>query len=116
MNLTNSEKLILIMLSDIYEKLGIDSSSGIDPKFVKSAIFSDNTWGLEWEYTGIFSDKNEPTPPEVTEVVNFLDMWDFIERAYEKLDDAGKKELEDKVDSPFGKHVKFRGFDVLAPV
>ncbi len=110
MKLTNSEKLILIMLSDIYEKLGIDGDSGIDPKFVKSAIYSDNTWGLEWQYTGIFLDRTEPTPPEVTEVVNYLDMWSFIEEAYDKLDASARKMLEKKAD-PFGQHVQFRGFD-----
>ncbi len=110
MKLTNPEKLILIMLSEIYEKLDIDGYSGVDPKFVKSAIFSGNTWGLEWEYTGIFSDQTEPTPPEVSEVVNYLDMWCFIEEAYEKLDDADRKLLEEEA-APFGKFVSFAGFD-----
>ncbi len=110
MKLTNAEKLMFVMLSEIYEKLGIDRTAGIDPKFIKSAIYTDNTWGLEWEYTGIFGDRTEPTPPEVTEVVNYLDMWSFIEEAYEDLDPPGKEALEERAD-PFGKDVQFRGFD-----
>ena len=109
MKLTNPEKLILIMLSEIYKKL--DIQDGIDPKFVESAIYSDNTWGFEWKYSGVFPSASEPTPPEVTEVLNYLDMWEFIELAYSHLDDEGKKELAAKVDSPLGKDPKFRGFD-----
>jgi len=109
MKLTNPEKLILIMLSDIHKKLGIQE--GIDPNFVESAIYSDNTWGFEWKYTGVFASASEPTRPEVTEVLNYLDMWELIEIAYSHLDEEGKKELATKVDSPFGKNVEFRGFD-----
>ena len=108
MKLTNPEKLILIMLSEIYEKLGLDGSKGIDPKFLSEAIYSDNTWGLDWQYTGIFSDNSEPNPPEVTEVVNYLDMWSFIERAYENLNAADKKLLSDDPDIV---QTQFTGFD-----
>lgn len=109
MNLTNSEKLILIMLSDIYEKLGINSREDIDPKFVKAAIYSDNAWGFEWRYPGVFS-SSDPTPPEVNDVVNILDMWMFIEEAVEELDDAAKARLEASVQF-FGKNPTFPGFD-----
>lgn len=110
MKLTNPEKMILLLLTEIYEKLCIDGSKEFDPKFIKSAIFSGNTWGLEWKYPGIFRDRTGPTPPEVTEVVNYLDMWSFIEEAYGKLDVAGKETLEKRA-APFGKHIQFRGFD-----
>lgn len=109
MNLSNPEKLILIMLSEIYEKLGIEGKSGIDPNFVKEAIYSGNTWGLEWEYTGVF-ETSEPPPPEVTETINYLDMWSFIEEAYEDMGEEKKKGLKDKA-APFGENVRFRGFD-----
>lgn len=111
MKLTNSEKLILIMLSEIYEKLGIDGSAGIDPKFIKNAIYTDNTWGLEWKYTGLFPGRSSPDPVEVSEVVNYLDMWDFIEISHADLSDEDKQSLEDQVGSPFGSNVRFRGFD-----
>lgn len=110
MKLTNPEKLTLIMLSEIYEKLGSGDSYEIDPNFVKSAIYSDNTWALDWRYGGVFYEKTDPNPPEVTEVVDILDMWDFIEMSYEELSADEKKELAAKAE-PFGKHVKFRGFD-----
>jgi len=109
MKLTNPEKLILTMLSDIYQKIGVNSGSGIDPAFVKNAIYTDNTWGLTWEYSGLLCDSEE-TPAIVSEVVDLLDMWDFLEEAFEDFTSVEKKALEEKVEI-FGKNVKFPGFD-----
>ncbi|MGM7839072.1 YfbU family protein [Yersinia enterocolitica] len=110
MKLTNPEKLTLIMLSEIYEKLGINGGDKIDPDFVKEAIYSDNTWAFEWKYSGIFYDKTGPNPPEVNEVLDILDMWDLIEMSYEELSAVEKRELAVKAE-PFGKNVRFKGFD-----
>jgi len=107
MNLSNGEKLILAMLCEIYQHIGIENE--IDPKFVQSAICSGNTWGLEWKYPGIFHD-SETSPEIVTEVVNYLDMWTFIEISYERLTQEEKNRVEIEAE-PFGKHVKFPGFD-----
>ncbi len=107
MKLSDGEKLMLIMLSEIYEKLQLDGE--IDPKFIKSAIFSENTWGINWKYSGIPFQGND-TPEIVKEVVNILDMWSFIEDSYKKLSEDDKF-LVDKEAEPFGKDPKFRGFD-----
>lgn len=107
MKLTDGEKLILIMLSEMYEKLGIKGE--IEPDFIKSAIFSDQTWGIGWKYSGLPFEETE-TPEIVKEVVDILDMWRFIEDAYEKLSDDEKNELEKRA-APFGKEPKFGGFD-----
>jgi uncharacterized protein len=107
MKLTNAEKLILIMLSEIHEKLNIEN--GIDPKFVQSAIYSGNTWGLEWHYSGIFQNSGE-TPPIVAEVQDILEMWEMLEGSYEKLSPEDKKRVEVEAE-PYGKNVQFRGFD-----
>jgi uncharacterized protein YfbU (UPF0304 family) len=107
MKLTNAEKLILTMLADVHEKLGIDE---FDTKLIKQAVYSNNTWALSWALPGIVGDSAEPTPPEVSLVVDFLDMWSFIEEAYDRFDATEKSALEAKAD-PFGKHVKFSGFD-----
>lgn len=107
MKLSDGEKLIILMLSELYEKLGVEGE--IDPDFIKSAIFSDQLWGLKWKYSGIpFEESEDPTI--VKEVVDILDMWSFIERAYSQLSDEQKEKLE--VDAaPFGKDPKFQGFD-----
>lgn len=109
MKLTNPEKLILLMLSEIYEHLDVKGDSGIDPAFVKEAIYSRNTWGFEWQYPSIFEGSGNDST-EVTDVVNTLDMWWFIETCYGNLNDADKEKLQTL--SPFyGKNPKFPGFD-----
>lgn len=108
MKLTNPEKLILIMLADIHKKLGIENS--VDTKLLTSAIYSNNTWALSWEMPGIVGDSPDPTPPSVSEVVDTLDMWSFIEEAYATFEAPEKKKIETEADS-FGTHVQFSGFD-----
>jgi uncharacterized protein YfbU (UPF0304 family) len=105
MTLTDPEKLILMMLSEIHEHLKI--KSGTDAKFVQSAILSGNTWGLYWRFIGIFEGRGD-TPAAVKQVLDILEMWEAIEISYEKLD-AGKKELI--AARNLADDVRFRGFD-----
>jgi uncharacterized protein YfbU (UPF0304 family) len=109
MQLTNSEKLILIMLSEVHEKLGINGESGVDPKFIQSAIYSGQSWGVEWKYSWIF-DNPDAQPPELNDVINILDMWSIVEEAHEAFDDGQKAELEEMA-APFGRDPGFPGFD-----
>ena len=46
MELRDSEKLILMMLSEIHEHLKI--KDGIDPVLVKEAIRTGNTWAINF--------------------------------------------------------------------
>ena len=108
MKLTNPEKLILLMLAELHDKVGV--KDGTDTKLLTRAIYSDNTWALDWEMPGIVGDNLEPNPPEVTDVVNFLDMWLFIEEAYEKFDAPSREKVKTGA-APFGEHVTFTGFD-----
>ena len=107
MKLSDGEKLILVMLSELYEKLGVDGE--IDPGFVREAIYSGNLWGLKWEHSGIF-DIEDKSQEVVEEVVDILDMWTFMERAYDKFTPEERARLE-KEAKPFGDDVKFKGFD-----
>lgn len=108
MELKKSERLILVMLADIYEKLGIKNS--VDTKLLTSAIHSDNTWALSWELQGIVGYSPDPTPPAVREVVDILDMWSFIEEAYAIFGVLERKKIATDAD-PFGTNVQFTGFD-----
>ncbi len=108
MELSDSEKLILIMLSEIYEHLEIDGD--IDPKFIQSAIHSGNNWGIKRKYTGIFSDSDGNNSSIVPEVQDILDMWYILEYSYEKLSLEDKRKIKTEA-APFGRAVKFTGFD-----
>jgi uncharacterized protein len=107
MNLTDPEKLILTMLSEIHEQLKI--KDGIDPKFVRSALNSGNTWGLTWKYPGIFDGGTSETPPFVADVIDILEMWSVIESSHGKLSPEQKAVVE-KEAAPFG-DAHFVGFD-----
>jgi len=108
MRLTKVEKLILVMLCELHEKLGINKD--IDPAFVKEAIYSDNVWALEFEYQGLLGDDSGKDEELVDEVGRILDMWWFMEMGYAKLSDHERKDLE-STGLPYCKKVEFRGFD-----
>ena len=76
MKVTDGEKLILLMLSELYDSLKVQGE--IEPDFIRSAIFSDKMWSIPWKYSGI-PFEHEETPELVKEVLNILDMWSFIE-------------------------------------
>ena len=108
MELSSGEKLILIMLSEIYEHLKIKGD--IDPQFVREAIFSENTWGIAWKYPGIIGSGETPTSPVVSKVLDILEMWELLETSYSRLQPPDKARLEKEAES-FGSDVRFRGFD-----
>src|SRR5688572_7612554 len=107
MKISDGEKLIILMLTELYKKLELEDE--IDPDFIRSAIFSDNLWSIPWKYPGIpFADQD--TPEVVKEVLDILDMWSLIEHRYERLSKEEKAKLEQGAGA-FGKEPKFRGFD-----
>jgi len=107
MQMSDGEKLILVMLSGIQKALKIKTD--IDPDFVLTTIHDDHLWGFRHRYSGIPFSKQD-TAPKIEETMNILDMWSFIEMSYEKLSATDKKKLERDA-HPFGKGVKFEGFD-----
>lgn len=59
MKLTDGEKLIILMLTEMYEKLQIEGET--EPDFLRSAIFNDHLWGIRWKYSGIpFEQAEDP--------------------------------------------------------
>ena len=108
MHLSNAERLILIMLSEIHESLKI--KSGIEPQFVKEAIYSGNEWGLAWKYSGVFGKDKEETPPVVKEVCDILDMWSCVEHSLNRLTEQEKLTILAEADAT-SFDIKFVGFD-----
>ena len=105
--LSDGDKLILMMLSDLFKSLKIKSET--DPDFVSNAILRGQFWGLQWRYPGIFH--NYQASPEVLkEVVDILDMWRFLETGAASLSKKDKERIATEAD-PFGKKVFFTGFD-----
>src|ERR1035441_2104589 len=107
MKLSQGEKLILLMLCEIQEHLKIEG--GTNTKLIQEAIFSGNLWGLDLGLPRVFHDTE--TPPEVVgETGYILAMWDRLEQSFDNLAPSDKEWLA-KHAEPFGRNVRFPGFD-----
>lgn len=107
MKLTNGERLITLMLCELYDKL--DVAGEVDPDFLRTAIYTENEWSLAWKYPGIPFESGEE-PPELREVLDILEMWSFIETSYAELNENDKISLLAK-SHPFTTAPQFPGFD-----
>ncbi|MDO3616486.1 YfbU family protein [Ralstonia pseudosolanacearum] len=90
MKLSNAEKLIISMLADVHEKLGL---ADYRPDFLKAAINTGNTWALSWDLQGIVGDSPDETPAHVREVSKYLMMWTTLEVSFNSLDPAAKQRV-----------------------
>ncbi len=96
------------MLCELYKHHRVTGE--IDPAFVSDAIASDQTWGLRWQYPGIINSDDTDDGAVVREVADILTMFRFLESSYAKLSPDEKRRLETET-APFGKDVRFTGFD-----
>jgi uncharacterized protein len=104
--LGDGDKMVLVMLCQLFKQLKLKSE--IEPEFVEAAIHGGHYWGLEWRYPGIFHGY-EDTRAVVTEVVDVLDMWSFLESGFGRLSKADKDRVAAEA-APFGRNVRFAGF------
>jgi len=105
--LRDGEKLIIVMLCQLFKALKLKTE--IDPQFLEDVIYGGHYWGLKWGHEGLFHG-HEDSEAIVSEVVDILDMWNFLERGFSELP---KKDKERVAAEPgaFGKRVVFYGFD-----
>lgn len=101
------ETLTLHMLCEIHKALKI--RQGIDADFVTNALAGGHLWALSWQMPGIVHDYTD-SGDAVRETADILEMWQFIEEGYEKLDKDGKKRVVE-IAGDLGKDVAFHGFD-----
>jgi uncharacterized protein YfbU (UPF0304 family) len=105
--LSDGEKLITLMLADVIKGLKIETETNVD--LVQNVIYGGHYWALGWEMSGVFHGHVDKRS-QVSFVVDVLDMWSFLEEAFDKLDEKGKVALEEAA-GVFGKDVRFPGFD-----
>jgi hypothetical protein len=104
MTFTTTEKLQIAMLCDLAKPA---QKRELDFDFIWEAVTSNDAWALDWKYPGL--QLNVPTPPQVTQVMDILEMWERIEESYEGLDPAEKARVETEA---YGMGVpRFVGFD-----
>lgn len=108
LSLTGAERLMLTMLAEIQKATVEKQDRDIDPDLVMSAITGGHHWALEWELPGVLHHHVDDRQ-SVSDVVNYLDMWDYAESSFAKLSAAAKARVDDAVG---GAHrLTFRGFD-----
>ena len=107
-NFSDGEKMLMLMMGDIYEKLQIKGAE-MDPKFLAEVIYGGHYWAPKWEMNGVFHNHSDD-PMELKHVTNVLDMWSFMEEAYEVLS-ADEKALIVQEVGPWASNVVFPGFD-----
>ena len=103
----DGEKLTLIMLCELFRQLKLKGD--IEPRFLEEVIYGGHYWALEWRYPGIFHG-HEASTTVLTEVVDILDMWSFLEDGFNDLSKTEKAHVAEEAE-PLGKQVVFAGFD-----
>jgi hypothetical protein len=107
LRLTKAEQLIVHLLCETMKAQKLKTE--LDPEFIQSALYNGHQWGIAWQYSGLFpTDVDDPAV--VGEVVDILDMWDFIEGSFAKLNRQQKdRVLQDG--GVLGDAPEFSGFD-----
>lgn len=104
---SDGEKLITMMLVDIYKHLGVEGGTDVD--FAQKALLGGHFWALGWEMPGLFhgyADKQR----HVRFTLDVLEMWSFIEEAMDSFTTEEKKKIEEEV-GVLGQNPKYPGFD-----
>jgi uncharacterized protein len=104
MNVSDGERLIIMMLCDLYTTLNVKGD--VDPELVRSSILGGSR---RWLADKIASDDGSSNGP-AGEVRQILEMWSAIERGYKRLSVDEKDQVEAEA-GPLGRGVRFSGFD-----
>ena len=102
---TATQRLIVEMLCKIYKKLEITDS--YDPDVVSRAMGSGDYWVISSKYD--IRDVDSDIPPHVDAVVNTLDMFECLRKAFVEFDDEQRKAVSD---IGLGDTIEFPGYDV----
>lgn len=82
MKMSDGEKLVAMMLTDLLKRIGGEGE--IDPDFVAEAITSGHLWALKREYSGVFS-VDETDDAVVSQVHAILGMSRAVEHSIDNL-------------------------------
>lgn len=105
---SDGEKMLILMMSDLFKALKIKDPES-NPDFLAEVIYGGHYWAPKWDMQGVFHDHVD-NPRDVSYVVDVLDMWSFVEEAYERLSSEQKAAIATEV-GEWATDVKFHGFD-----
>jgi uncharacterized protein YfbU (UPF0304 family) len=89
-HLSDGEKLITLMLGDLFGKLRVQSE--IDIGLLEKVIYGGHYWALRTGLPGIFHGHAD-TQRQVRLVRDVLQMWSVLQDAFEGLDDEGRSRV-----------------------
>lgn len=106
---THPERLIIWLLTELLKnQKGYTEENSIE--LIQEALLSGHFWYFDdMGFSALMHDDID-SPSSLSLVINTLDMWRFIETAYQKFSAADKKQVESEVGYG-GKDPKFLGFD-----
>lgn len=105
---SDGEKMLLLMMRDLFKNLKIKDPES-KPDFLAEVIYGGHYWAPKWDMQGVFHDHVD-SPRDVSHVTDVLDMWSFMEEAYERLNADQKAVIVAEV-GQWATDVKFHGFD-----
>ena len=108
MKLSDGEKLILFMLSEIYQRLEVNGD--VDAELVSEALTSGQYWAISSKHSWLLEWDN-PKEGVLRETMEIMTMWSVIESAYNKLTDDEKAYISKQTDLS-SSSFEFRGFDL----
>jgi uncharacterized protein YfbU (UPF0304 family) len=105
--LSDGERLILFMLTEIYQHFKIEGE--VDPSFIADAVAGGHDWALESEYSGLFPTADNDK--DVHETHEILTMFRILENSLDNLSPADRKRVDEAVPPFDGNDLRFKGFD-----
>ncbi len=105
---TNEQRLIIALLCDLYREPSKREFRSENISLIMDAVCGGHDWAIDWEMGAMFPEEID-TDEQVRFVTDVLDMWDFIELSWSKLDDGEKQKVRDAV--PYLRDPEFAGFD-----
>ncbi len=92
MQLSDGERMIVVMLAEVTEHFKLHSE--VDPTLVKKLVIYNDFWALRMKYPGLFDKDERVTDQIVSETIRMLEMWSCIESSISTLPNEHKIELE----------------------
>ena len=106
MEMTKAERLIVLMLCDLYKSHGEDKM--FNPKLIEYAVAQGQLWALSWEYGGLLN-ADSPTKAQVDLVADVMTMWQVIEAFMSRFTPDQQNEVVVATGRRL-EHIKFEGF------
>jgi uncharacterized protein YfbU (UPF0304 family) len=91
MKLSQGERLIISLLADLHDHLRVENS--VSPKLLQAAVLDGHLWELDWTYESLANDYSVGESV-VRHVVDTLDMYMFLETAFEDLTTADQSKIK----------------------